>query len=89
VEPARTRFLRVLGALARERKRNGSYDWGVFGDVAEPGHFLETFLVELWLKHLRQHERVTKVDRLIENKVHHLLRSPPAHLISSEAQEIS
>lgn len=92
VDPAnREPFLKALTALARERKRDGAYDWGVFEDTAETGRFLETFFVESWLEHLRQHERVTKADRLIENKVHRLLRSPPVvtHLISPEAQQPS
>jgi hypothetical protein len=51
---------------------DGAYDWGVFEDTAETGRFLETFLVESWLEHLCQHERVTKADRLVENNVHRL-----------------
>jgi len=84
-------FLEALAALAQERKRDGSYDWGVFEDTAENGRFLETFLVESWLEHLRQHERVTKADQVIANKVHHLLRSPPVvtHLINAEPQQVS
>jgi hypothetical protein len=30
---------------------------------------VETFLVESWLEHMRQHERVTKADRVIQNAV--------------------
>jgi hypothetical protein len=30
---------------------------------------VETFLVESWLEHLRQHERVTNADRILENEV--------------------
>jgi hypothetical protein len=35
----------------------------------EDGHFVETFLVEPWLEHLRQHERVTKDDRALQDAV--------------------
>jgi MFS family permease len=82
----REHFLRALAALARERKRDGAYDWGIFEDTAEVGRFLETFLVESWAEHLRQHERVTKADRLIQKRVRHFLRSEPVvtHLISAE-----
>lgn len=92
VDPAnREPFLKALTALARERRRDGAYDWGVFEDTAETGRFLETFLVESWLEHLRQHERVTKADQAVEKKVHRHLRSPPVvtHLISAEAQQPS
>jgi quinol monooxygenase YgiN len=82
----REHFLRALAALARERRRDGAYDWGVFEDTAVIGRFLETFLVESWVEHLRQHERVTKADRFIQKKVHQFLRSAPVvtHLISVE-----
>lgn len=81
-------FLSALTALARERRRDGAYDWGIFEDAAEAGRFLETFLVESWLEHLRQHERVTNADRIVEDKVRHFLRSPPVvtHLISADAE---
>jgi Transmembrane secretion effector len=45
----------------------------VFEDVAEEGRMVETVLVESWIEHLRQHERVTNADRLIEEKVHHFI----------------
>jgi hypothetical protein len=54
----RTAFLNTLAPLGRERKRDGAYAWGVFEDLARPGVYLETFMLESWLEHLRQHERV-------------------------------
>jgi hypothetical protein len=54
----RTAFLNTLAPLGRERKRDGAYAWGVFEDLAQPGVYLETFMLESWLEHLRQHERV-------------------------------
>ncbi len=30
---------------------------------------IETFLVESWMEHLRQHERVTNADRLVQKAV--------------------
>jgi predicted MFS family arabinose efflux permease/quinol monooxygenase YgiN len=90
VEPSkRNAFLRALATLARERKRDGAYDWGIFEDAAERGRFTETFLVESWLEHLRQHERVTKADRIIQQRVRHLLQNDPVvkHLISAEPRD--
>jgi MFS family permease len=88
---SREPFLTALDALARERKRDGAYAWGLFEDAAEVGRFVETFLVESWLEHLRQHERVTNADRSAEDEILHLLQSPPAitHLISAEAKRLS
>ena len=68
----RDAFLDALERLAQERRRDGAYAWGVYEDAAEEGRFLETFLVESWLEHLRQHERVTNADRLLQNEVHRL-----------------
>ncbi len=65
----RNAFLSALGELARERRRDGAFDWGVFEDPAEEGRFLETFLVASWLEHLRQHQRVTNADRVLQEKV--------------------
>jgi hypothetical protein len=50
----------------------------VFEDSAKEGRFLETFLVESWLEHLRQHERVTSADRAVQSEVysHHMEGTP-------------
>ena len=65
----RAPFLRALGRYARERRRDGAYEWGLFEDPAHEGRFVETFLTDSWLEHLRAHERVTKADRLLEQIV--------------------
>ncbi len=79
-------LLVALERVAAERRRDGAYAWGVFEDAAEPGRFVETFLVESWLEHLRQHERVTQADRLSQERVHRFLLQPEkiTHLISAE-----
>jgi MFS family permease len=70
VDPAqREPFLIALERGAHERRRDGAYAWGVFEDAAVAGRFVETFLVESWLEHLRQHERVTHADRALEDAV--------------------
>jgi MFS family permease len=66
----RDEFLAVLERFSHGRRRDGAYAWGVFEDAAEEGRFLETFLVESWLEHLRQHERATHADRLLQDAVH-------------------
>jgi MFS family permease len=79
-------FLAALDKLAHERRRDGAYAWGVFEDAAEEGRMVETFLVESWLEHLRQHQRVTNADRVMQDAVHqfHLEGAPKvAHLIAS------
>lgn len=77
-------FLGALDRLSAQRRRDGAYAWGVFEDTARRGRFVETFLVESWLEHLRQHERVTKADRAVEERVHSFLMSEPktTHLVT-------
>lgn len=65
----REAFLHALGRSARMRRRDGAYDWGIFEDPAKEGRFIETFLTDSWLDHLRQHQRVTKADRLMEQVI--------------------
>jgi hypothetical protein len=79
-------FLRAIGALAHERRRDGAYAWDMFEDTATTGLFVETFRVESWIEHLRQHERVTHADRVLQKQIHGLLERPTVvrHLISVE-----
>jgi len=78
-------FLAAIEKLGQERRRDGAYAWGIFEDASEEGRMLETFLVESWLEHLRQHERVTKADMSIQETVQrfHTARTPKVtHLIA-------
>jgi predicted MFS family arabinose efflux permease len=80
-------FLAALESLGRERRRDGAYAWGVFEDTAIEGRMVETFLVESWLEHLRQHERVTNADRVLQDLVRrfHTQGAPTvAHLVAAE-----
>jgi MFS family permease len=84
----RVPFLAALETLARERRRDGAYAWGVYEDAAAEGRVLETFLVESWLEHLRQHQRVTNADRVLQETVHRFnLDGAPkvTHYIAAEA----
>jgi MFS family permease len=82
----RDAFLRAVDRVAAERKRDGAYAWGIFQDTADPSRFVETFLLESWIEHLRQHQRVTRSDQLIEQQVRQFLREPVriTHLIAAE-----
>jgi hypothetical protein len=65
----RDEFLRAIALYARARRRDGAYDWGLFEDPAEEGRYVETFLTDSWVEHLRLHRRVTNADRVIEQSV--------------------
>ena len=40
--------------------RDGAIHWDLFQDVGDRERLVEVFLVESWVDHLRQHERVTE-----------------------------
>jgi MFS family permease len=73
----REAFVAAMTRLARTRRRDGAYSWGVFEDTAHPGSFVETYLVDSWLDHLRQHERVTRADGALQDQVRSFTRTEP------------
>lgn len=88
VEPEhQARFLQAIHKYERIRRRDGAYQWGIFRDLESPNRYVETFLVDSWAEHMRQHERSTHADREVEErvlslargtpKVHHLVRPTP------------
>ena len=69
IDPQRAReFAVAMREVRRIRLRDGSLQWGLFNDSAEPGLYTEMFLVSSWAEHLRQHERVTVADRDLEER---------------------
>lgn len=80
----RKAFLAAKAALERQRRRGGGYAWGIFEDTSVPGRFVETFRVESWLEHLRQHDRATVSDRALDKRVSGYSEAPPkvAHFIA-------
>ena len=84
----REAFLEAIAKLEYVRRRDGAYAWSVFEDAAEDGRMLETFLVESWMEHLRQHERVTQADRIVQEAVERFdLTGEPkvTHFIAAES----
>jgi MFS family permease len=85
----RKAFLHAIGQNSRERRRDGAYDWGIFEDPADESRFVETFLTDSWLEHLRLHRRVTKADRISEQAVRRFqIGEGPktTHLIGARAE---
>jgi MFS family permease len=86
IDPANVEpFLRGLTLVGEERRRDGAYAWEVFRDAADPRRYVEMFMVESWLEHLRQHERVTQADLVHERYVRsYLVRDiKVTHLIAA------
>jgi len=81
-------FTKAMDDVRRERLRDGAMRWGLFTDSADPNRFVETFLLESWVEHMRQHERVTKSDRMAEElaRAFHIGAGTPkiVHLIHAK-----
>ncbi|WP_418514808.1 MFS transporter [Delftia sp. PS-11] len=83
-------FIEAMRHVARVRRRDGAYAWGVAEHTGEPGRVIEWFLVESWAEHLRQHQRVSRADADLQAQalrfhtgpdkpvVHHFLALDPA-----------
>jgi hypothetical protein len=56
------RFVAAMEELRRIRRRDGAYRWDLYADLERPGQYVETFVVESWSEHLRQHGRLTVAD---------------------------
>jgi MFS family permease len=87
----REAFLSAIVSLARERRRDGAYEWNVFQDSAQPEKMIEIWLVDSWVEHMRQHHRITRADRAVEERVERLAREPPriTHYIAARPKGLS
>lgn len=83
-------FVQAMQPIRRLRLRDGALRWNLFQDAAMPTRWFETVLVDSWGEHLRQHARVTHVDREIEQAAWAYHRGPDgpkvSHLIASSAR---
>jgi quinol monooxygenase YgiN len=67
-EDKRAEFVTAMQEVGEMRRRNGAYFWQLFHDTGDPTRFIECFMDESWLEHLRQHERVSVADREIQGR---------------------
>jgi MFS family permease len=77
IDPAKApEFLDKIHKYQRIRRRDGAVSWGVFADVEAPGIYLESFKVDSWAEHERQHNRFTQADSEIEKEVNSYALQP-------------
>ena len=61
-------FKNIMQQVRLSRLRDGAYHWGLFQDTKYSRQLMEHFLVESWAEHLRQHDRVSKEDKAVQEK---------------------
>ena len=74
-------FATAMYELEVSRRRDGALYWGLFADPAESGLYIEQFLVESWTEHLRQHERTTVDDRMLQDAIRSMLSGAELPLV--------
>jgi MFS family permease len=72
-----SKFVQEMHQYARVRRRDGAYRWAIYRDIEVANRFVEIFLVHSWAEHLRQHERQTKADRELEQRVYSYIVGEP------------
>lgn len=80
IDPARTaEFLQVMRDSRRNRLRHGMLSWGLFRDPADPARYIEHFVDESWVEHLRHFERMSAFDLSLRERrlAFHVGESPP------------
>jgi MFS family permease len=80
IDPERAaEFSELMRESRRIRLRSGALSWGLFRNTADPASYIEYFVDDSWVQHLRQHDRVTAYDiALREQKAtFHIGDAPP------------
>lgn len=65
----RDTFTGYINTLGQMRKRSGAFFWNVFHDAEDQTKIIEIFMVESWLEHLRQHQRSTQDERVLQQSI--------------------
>ncbi|MCD6674599.1 MAG: MFS transporter [Burkholderiaceae bacterium] len=80
VDPARIdEFRSVMQETRRSRLRGGVLSWELFRDTLDPDRFIEYFIDETWVEHLRRFDRFTASDIALRQRrlALHVGEAPP------------
>ncbi|HWP20596.1 MAG TPA: MFS transporter [Burkholderiaceae bacterium] len=80
IDPARAaEFRAVMEETRRSRLRHGALAWELFRDTADPSRYIEHFVDESWVEHLRRFDRVTASEVALRERrlAFHLGPEPP------------
>jgi MFS family permease len=70
-------FIDAIHQFGRIRRRDGASRWGIWRDLETPNRYVEAFVVSSWAEHLRQHERLTRADSQLQNRLHDCTHNEP------------
>jgi hypothetical protein len=71
--------MRELGHLLRSE---GMAYWELFQDPMDIGRYIEIRIAESWTEHMRQHERVTRNVKAMEDKIRALVKDGTQPIVS-------
>jgi MFS family permease len=82
---AHAEFVEMMRRVERDRRRSGATEWGLYRDLADTDRFVETFEVDTWGEHLRQHERRTRTADVMLQRTREFVEGDVevAHLVSA------
>ncbi|MEO6029434.1 MAG: MFS transporter [Candidatus Binatia bacterium] len=70
----RAAFTGLMRQMELVRRRSGAVGWALYEDPEQPQLMLEVFMVDSWIEHLRQHERGTRTDAVLRDRIRALHR---------------
>jgi len=87
-QEAHAEFVAMMRSVERDRRRSGAHQWGLFRDLADTDRFVETFEVDTWGEHLRQHQRRTRTaDVMLQRAREYVVGDVEvAHLVSAYSE---
>ncbi|WP_119355067.1 MFS transporter [Azohydromonas sediminis] len=83
IDPAdEAAFRSVMRDTRRARLRQGVLSWWLFRDAAQPGRYVEYFVDESWVEHLRRFDRMTAADLALRERRNALHRGPTPPVVT-------
>lgn len=71
------RFECDMQEIRKLRMKTGALRWEIFCDAANHNRYVEIFFSETWADHLREHERTTRADKDLQDRVLRYVLEPP------------
>ena len=75
-EDKHDKFIYLMKTFKDSRLRDGGYNWYLFQDPERRHIYIETFILTSWFEHLRQHERITEEDKVLQEEIYRISGSP-------------